>query len=64
MNKMKKVKNQDDVVDIEEMNPVWLKDKGKYVKWIMPKYRCVSSFKVECSISLKEQFHIFIRFIS
>lgn len=28
MNKMKKVKNQDDVVDIEEMNPVWLKDKG------------------------------------
>ena len=31
MNKMKKVANPDDVIDIEEMNPVWLKDKGKYV---------------------------------
>ena len=29
MNKMRKVENEDDVVDIEEMNPVWLKDKGK-----------------------------------
>jgi len=28
MNKMRKVENEDDVVDIEEMNPVWLKDKG------------------------------------
>lgn len=28
MNKMKSVENKDDVTDIEEMNPVWLKDKG------------------------------------
>lgn len=31
MNKIKKVENPEDVVDMEEMNPVWLKDKGKYV---------------------------------
>eukprot|EP00111_Clytia_hemisphaerica_P024703 TCONS_00072791-protein len=28
MNKMRKVENAEDVVDMEEMNPVWLKDKG------------------------------------
>jgi len=39
MNKMRKVQNPDDLVDMEEMNPVWLKDKGKYVsyqlQWIL-----------------------------
>ena len=39
MNKIRKVENEDDVVDMEEMNPVWLKDKGKYENVLQMFYR-------------------------